>query len=363
MHNILGIVDGVDRNALHGWIANRNRPERLERVVCSNAAGESIVFVASLPRQDVSEALSLRGRFGFAIPLSSLMPLGNLIVVSGADGTILEKGEAVYLPYRSIKDDNVSYELKESPILSQEKYSICPYTYAFLHIPKTAGTTLRVMLETSYDPGEIMFVYDDGISGITSAELGVTPILQRRALRMILGHMYFGVGLCMPQTIKYLTFLRNTKDRLESNRRHHLQQKTMFACGGTIVDANVALTVGCIAEFDNMMTRVLSGIDEELVPIGDIDESHVEIALSNVRNSFRFVGHFDNIGEHYEILSGILGINHESLRTLNKGSVETITERDIVLDWDRIMHRNRMDNILVKRLFDEDLVGRDLLKV
>ena len=68
----------------------------------------------------------------------------------------------------------------------------------FLHIPKTAGTTLNRIIEWQYSPFEI-FTMDPYRIRATPERLKRLPEGRRRRLRVVRGHMFYGVHECLPQ--------------------------------------------------------------------------------------------------------------------------------------------------------------------
>jgi len=78
----------------------------------------------------------------------------------------------------------------------------------FLHIPKTAGTTLNRIIEWQYSPFEI-FTMDPYRIRATPERLKRLPERRRRRLRMVRGHMLYGVHDYLPQGASYFTMLRD----------------------------------------------------------------------------------------------------------------------------------------------------------
>jgi hypothetical protein len=55
---------------------------------------------------------------------------------------------------------------------------------------------------------------------------------------------------------------------------------------------NEALSV----EFDNHQVRLLAGVGTDAVPLGQVSESEVELALYNIKIEFDFVGNSRDAG-------------------------------------------------------------------
>ncbi len=86
----------------------------------------------------------------------------------------------------------------------------------FLHIPKTAGTTLNRIIEWQYNPLSI-FTMDPYRIRATPERLKQLPEARRRRLRMVRGHFYYGVHEYLPQGSTYITMLREPVARFLSS--------------------------------------------------------------------------------------------------------------------------------------------------
>lgn len=342
MDKIIGYVDAVTDRFVVGWIANLSYPERLERIVCSTSDGNSLVFQACLPREDVCSAVSRIGRFGFAIPVSALRALGPVVSVTDENGAHLENGLSVTLP-ASIPDP--------APLLP---------TWVLVHIQKTAGTSLRMALQSTMPTGEAMFVYPDKFTGVTPEELNQLPLTQRSAARLVMGHMFFGTVDWSTDRLQYITILREPEARLRSQYYHHMSNATMFPIGAAVLPLPLVVQHGLTDEFDNLMTRMLARAPTTSVPARGIGKEHVEQALANLRGRFRFVGLMDRLDEHYPAICRIMGVPVVPLRVENTRRDPNPARLDALVDWHEAMHHNRFDVMLYRRAQAEGLCCRDL---
>ncbi|MCL4262174.1 MAG: sulfotransferase family 2 domain-containing protein [Anaerolineae bacterium] len=80
-----------------------------------------------------------------------------------------------------------------------------PQTIIFLHIPKTAGTTLYHILERQYEPIEYYIVNQPKEE---LQHLQNLPPEQKTDIRLLGGHINFGVHAILPQPATYFTILR-----------------------------------------------------------------------------------------------------------------------------------------------------------
>lgn len=85
----------------------------------------------------------------------------------------------------------------------------------FLHVPKTAGTTLNRLIEWEYPLSE-MYSVDPVLFEWSAAHLRKLPQRRLKRTRMFKGHMLFGLHEVLPQPATYITVLREPVDRVIS---------------------------------------------------------------------------------------------------------------------------------------------------
>src|SRR6266496_250353 len=85
----------------------------------------------------------------------------------------------------------------------------------FLHVPKTAGTTLNRLIEWEYPLFE-MYSVDPVFFRLSAAHLWQLPAQRLERTRMFKGHMLFGLHKILPQRATYITVLREPIDRVIS---------------------------------------------------------------------------------------------------------------------------------------------------
>jgi Sulfotransferase family len=90
-----------------------------------------------------------------------------------------------------------------------------PEALVFLHIPKTGGTTLNRIIEWQYSPLSIFTIDPYGIRA-TSERFKTFSEERRRRLRVVRGHLYYGIHEFLPQGRTYITMVREPVARVLS---------------------------------------------------------------------------------------------------------------------------------------------------
>src|SRR5262245_11315301 len=203
-----------------------------------------------------------------------------------------------------------------------------PPLLVFVHIPKTAGTTLRTVLSMN-EPGARsralgnVFKGGGGISKTPIARLrdGKGPDLTN--VRLLRGHVPLGIREYLPRylpqdrELRCFTFLREPVDRILSHyfairgagRGYGLPPLTAAA---TLDDA---LEGGYL--HDNLQTRMLSGLPE---PFGEVDGEMLKQAKHNLREGLAFVGLTERFDESLVLAKQRLGLRtilHDSNSRVN----------------------------------------------
>jgi hypothetical protein len=176
----------------------------------------------------------------------------------------------------------------------------------FLHIPKTAGTTLKHIIYEHYsvpgDNGGSNFY--DGIyyfpygfhktrrPGFTSI---VREMFAREDLRAVTGHFWYGAHAFIPRPCFYITLLREPVDRVTSLYHRHITPRVTLD--------EFVTELGC-REVDNDQTRRIAGVEP---PYGGCSRDMLELAKRNLRDSFAFIGTTDRFDESLFALKRLLG--------------------------------------------------------
>jgi hypothetical protein len=155
----------------------------------------------------------------------------------------------------------------------------------FLHLPKTAGTTLNRLIEWEYPLSEIYSV-DPVFFEWSAARLHKLSSERLRRTRMFKGHMVFGLHKVLPQPATYITVLRDPVDRvisayyfMRSYKLHPLYWKLRLQ--NYTLDDFVRRS-----RRDNVQSKIIAGAVYEEPCTREI----VERAKYNLRHHFSVVG-------------------------------------------------------------------------
>ncbi len=185
----------------------------------------------------------------------------------------------------------------------------------FLHVPKTAGTTLKEYVYSVYEPPDPPEADEGGYFhyGIydyyPSDELGEEPpadlerIMNRPDLRVVVGHFSYGLHELQPKPATYVTLLRNPVERVVSVAAHNLRWTGKQEREVTVEDLERYLLETPLRDLDNGQTRRLSGIDAEF---GCCTPAMLASAQKHVAEQFAAVGLTERFEETLMLFGHVL---------------------------------------------------------
>jgi hypothetical protein len=176
----------------------------------------------------------------------------------------------------------------------------------FLHIPKTAGTTFSRVIRRQYPEGTIVG-NDPALAHVDLEALKALPEERKRELRVVQGHMPFGVHELFPQPASYVTILRDPVARMVSHYKHVLRVKHHYlhdqvAARGLSL-AEYARS-GMSPELENGQTKLLAGLDDDVM---EATAEHLEAAKRHLREHFVLAGLSERFDESLLVLRPLLG--------------------------------------------------------
>ena len=227
----------------------------------------------------------------------------------------------------------------------------------FVHIPKTAGTTLRYIIQYQYSPGAIYELYSPSETHPQRVEnVKNLSESQKDKIKIVSGHLSFGLHEVLTQPCTYITFLRDPVDRAIS-MYYYCKRRNESLEDVTLED--FIQTPGRT----NTMTKYISGerLKLQLTDPSKIDNYQcssetLNLAKRNLRERFEVIGFLERFDESLLLLKKQLGWK---LPLYNKHNVsktrlyrEEVSEKTIRL----IENCNKLDIQLyeyAKEVFEE----------
>jgi hypothetical protein len=261
-----------------------------------------------------------------------------------------------------------------------EKNSSQQQAILFLHIHKTAGTTLNRIIEREYNPFLVYTIEGKRIEWSIDHFKRLSEA-RRAGLRVIKGHMSFGLHEFLPQPSTYITFLRDPIERCISSYSYSKGNR-FNPFYGRINKENLDLVRFLeIAPWNNnLQCKTIAGIDRRdyrpvalfremtrsgaAAPDPSLDTGSnaetLQRAQENLRRYFGFVGLTERFTHSLVLMKHLFGWKLSSYssyrKSRNRPKRESFDPALIAV----VEERNRFDRELYefgKVMFD-DLVNR-----
>jgi hypothetical protein len=179
-------------------------------------------------------------------------------------------------------------------------------TLIFLHIGKTAGTTLRTILEKQYKISNRVLL-ESSRWELTLADFPKLPE-ERRGQPLVYGHLSYGLHEWVPRPVTYITILRDPVHRIVSHY-HWVRRGTKHRLHDLVVSRDMSLleyaTEGISPELDNGQTRMIAG--DTTTPVGEAGREMLERAKRNIKTHFSAVGFTERFDESVVMMKRVLG--------------------------------------------------------
>jgi hypothetical protein len=182
-------------------------------------------------------------------------------------------------------------------------------TVIFLHIGKTAGTTLRVILRRQFRPSQVMLVRARmRPREETLTDFARLPEAERDRPRLIMGHTVFGLHRYVPRPSTYVTVLRRPVSLVLS--QYNFVRRTVDHRHHQVVTSrNMSLqeyiASGVSLEMDNSQTRAIAG--DLSTPFGECTSQMLEAAKDNLDRHFAVAGLTERFDETLLLLGKAFG--------------------------------------------------------
>jgi hypothetical protein len=218
-------------------------------------------------------------------------------------------------------------------------------TIIFMHIPKAAGSTLNRMIiykqYPEYSIFELEFPYMESLN-----KLKKKSDIEINKIKLIQGHMGFGIHEYLPQSSTYITIIRNPIERVISYYYYILNRPFPHPFCDEVTNKKINLEKMSLKEFicsglardmENGQTRRLAGAKGIIYP-GQCTPEIFERAKENIQKHFYLVGLVEKFDETLILLKKNLGwrncyyvkINVNNLRKnsqfIDKKTIELIKE-------------------------------------
>ncbi len=175
---------------------------------------------------------------------------------------------------------------------------------AFVHIPKTGGSTIRSIASRQYGVDKIL-LFEPGSQAWLDDASGRVPLpdqVEARHTALITGHNPFGVHARLKRPARYFAFVRDPIDRYISEYHTagiHVDHRLRRAVTeeGLTLDAFFANSL--LAPGD-IMARFLAGVTEP-------EPVEVSTVMANVENTFAVVGLAERFDESILLTARSLG--------------------------------------------------------
>ncbi|MEZ4608152.1 MAG: sulfotransferase family 2 domain-containing protein [Deinococcales bacterium] len=172
----------------------------------------------------------------------------------------------------------------------------------FLHIPKTAGTSLRKLVDHYYPYPQGVHLYER----INDADPAFYEELKKA--RSFYGHFAYGLHNRIGIKGSYITFLREPSERVISYYNHQAR------IPGTAHHAKITDGLSLVEllnnyqepQMSNHMVRLISGMGVEKLKDEDYFEP-LNRAIKNIEKDFLFVGLVEELSDSMKVLSEFLG--------------------------------------------------------
>jgi len=262
--------------------------------------------------------------------------------------------ESKFAGQQTVLEQGVKAEIPASKAAAEKEAII------FLHLPKTAGTTLNRLIEWEYPLSE-MYSVDPVLFEWSAARLRKLSPDRLRKIRIFKGHMLFGLHEVLPQAASYITVLREPVDRvisafyfMRSYKLHPLYWK--FHWGNWTLEDFVRRS-----RRDNVQCKIIAGADYYKPATAEVFER----AKHNLLRHFSVVGLSERFDETLALMKLRFGWKLNSYSSFNVTRARPKKHELPKTTLDLIIEKNSFDIALYEcaRTIFDDAVKRNAVEV
>lgn len=244
--------------------------------------------------------------------------------------------------------------------------SVLKKQFYFLHIPKTAGTTVSLILSRIFKGQKILSNYTPKGKKKHST---LSPDYKNN-YDLSYGHMPFNANEHLERGIEYFTFLRSPREHLLSGYKHlkgsgnSQIKKKMDVSTLKLKDF---LSKGHIKNLDNIAVRFLSGNTEK--PFLTINDSDLKLALENFNNHFSVFGITEYFDESLVLLADYMNWpvlyylkENKSSYQIDSNELDQETEQLIIActKYDEVLYTHALNIFQSKIELKKDVIATGL---
>jgi hypothetical protein len=228
----------------------------------------------------------------------------------------------------------------------------------FLHIPKTAGSTMHHILARQYPPATVYSIDGDRVQESYNA-LRALPAADKVQLACVKGHLPYGVDEFFRQPATYITFLRDPANWVRSyytfilSIPSHPLRQAVAACSGVEEFCTLLTEWG----MNNFQTRILAGTqahDRIMPPYGPLPENALETAIAHLETRVTVTGLAEQFDASLLMMKRRLGWDnvHYLRQNVTRGKPATLT---LTEEQKALIYRNNPLDLALYRCAHERL--------
>lgn len=224
-------------------------------------------------------------------------------------------------------------------------------TIIFLHIPKTAGSTFHSILNKKYKTRHVQNVFGSRYSEPAIEAFIKAPLESKKHIKMLKGHMPYGLHQYLPGSSTYIAFLRDPVERVIS-LYYYIIKNTQNPLHEAVAVNKMTLTEfvtsGIAKGTNNGQCRFING-DFDEYDFEQNDESLYANVLNHIENNFLWLGITERFDESLLVLAELL--NWPRPPHYFRGNISKIRKKTSRIDQDSIAVIEKY-NPLDRRLYD-----------